>query len=63
MAKRWSCVEAHCDWVVIAPDAGSIMQLAQEHIATAHHSFELDDFIEAALEDVPDETGTADGGT
>ncbi len=55
MAVRWSCVEAGCDWVVTAADADSIVPLAQAHIAGVHSSFELEDMIEAVLEDVPDE--------
>jgi predicted small metal-binding protein len=57
MAKRWSCVEAGCDFVVTAPDEETIVALAQEHIADAHSSFELEEMIEAVLEDVPDEDG------
>jgi predicted small metal-binding protein len=54
MAKRWSCVEAGCDWTVTAPEA-EIVAFAQEHIAAVHGSFELEDMIEAVLEDVPDD--------
>ena len=54
MAKRWSCVEAACDFAVIAADEETIVALAQEHIAAVHSSFELEEMIEAVLEDVPD---------
>ena len=54
MAKRWSCVEAGCDWDVVAPDTETIIALAQRHIEDAHSSFELEEMIEAVLEDVPD---------
>jgi predicted small metal-binding protein len=57
MAKRWSCVEAGCDFVVTAPDEETIVPLAQEHIADVHSSFELEEMIEAVLEDVPDVAG------
>jgi len=57
MAKRWSCVEAGCDFVVTAPDEETIVSLAQEHIADVHSSFELEEMIEAVLEDVPDVAG------
>jgi predicted small metal-binding protein len=57
MAKRWSCVEAGCDFVVTAADEETIVALAQEHIADVHSSFELEEMIEAVLEDVPDEEG------
>jgi len=52
VAKRWSCVEAGCEWSVVAPDVDTIIPLAQAHIEEAHDSFELEDMIEAVLEDV-----------
>jgi predicted small metal-binding protein len=55
MAVRWSCVEVDCDWAVAAPDAETIVPLVQQHIADAHDSFELEDMIEAVLEEAPDE--------
>ena len=54
MAVRWSCVEVGCDWSVTAPDAETIIPLVQRHIAEAHSSFELEDMIEAVLEEAPD---------
>jgi predicted small metal-binding protein len=54
MAKRWSCVEAGCDWDVVAPDTEAIIVLAQQHIQEVHSSFELEEMIEAVLEDVAD---------
>jgi predicted small metal-binding protein len=54
MAKRWSCVEAGCDWAVTAPDVDQIVVLVQAHIADVHSSFELEEMIEAVLEDVAD---------
>ncbi|MEO9177117.1 MAG: hypothetical protein ABI317_16505 [Gaiellales bacterium] len=54
MAKHWSCVEAGCDWDVVAADTDTIVVLAQRHIEEAHSSFELEEMIEAVLEDVPD---------
>jgi len=53
LAKRWACVEAGCDWEVVAADTDAIVPLAQRHIADAHGSFELEDMIEAVLEEVP----------
>jgi len=55
VAVRWSCVEAGCDWSVTAAGADTIVPLVQAHIAESHSSFELEDMIEAVLEDVPDE--------
>lgn len=54
MAKRWTCVEAGCTWAVVTPDSDSAVRAAQEHIATAHGSFELEEMIEDVLEDVDD---------
>ena len=54
MAVRWSCVEAGCDWSVEAAEADAIVPLVQTHIAEVHSSFELEDMIEAVLEEVPD---------
>lgn len=56
MGVRWSCVEAGCDWAVTAPDVDTIVLLVQVHMAEAHSSFELDDMIEAVLEEVADAT-------
>jgi predicted small metal-binding protein len=53
MAKRWTCVEQGCEWSVVAPDAETAVRQVQEHIATAHGSFELEEMIEDVLEDVP----------
>lgn len=60
MAVCWSCVEAGCDWAVTAADADAIVPLVQAHIGEIHSSFELEDMIEAALEDVSD--GSEGGG-
>ncbi|HEX5556016.1 MAG TPA: DUF1059 domain-containing protein [Gaiellales bacterium] len=54
MAKRWTCVEAGCSWTVVTPDGESAVHAAQEHIATAHGSFELEEMIEDVLENVDD---------
>jgi predicted small metal-binding protein len=55
-AKRWSCVEAGCGFVLTAPDEATAIALAQAHIAETHSSFELEEMIEAVLEDVPEDT-------
>jgi predicted small metal-binding protein len=54
MAKRWTCVEAGCNYELVAPDAASAVEGAQQHIAEAHSSFELEEMIEDVLEDFPD---------
>ncbi len=55
MAVRWSCVEAGLRLVGRPrPTPTTIVPLVQAHIAEVHSSFELEDMIEAVLEDVPD---------
>jgi len=51
-AKRWTCVEAGCSYELVAADVPSAIQGAQQHIAEAHGSFELEEMIEDVLEDV-----------
>jgi hypothetical protein len=58
VAKRWTCVEAGCDYELVAPNVESAVKGAQQHIAEAHSSFELEEMIEDVLEDVAD-TSTA----
>jgi len=61
VAVRWSCVEAGCHWAVTAADVDAVIPLVQAHISEIHSSFELEDMIEAVLEDVPGgNTGGAD---
>lgn len=59
MAKRWTCVEARCGWTVIAADLDTVVSLVQEHIEVIHSSFELEDMIEAVVEDVEDEDASS----
>ena len=54
MAKRWTCVEPGCGWSVVTVDVETAVQRAQQHIATVHGSFELEEMIEDVLEDVSD---------
>ena len=54
VAKRWTCVEAGCDYELVAPDVRSAIEGAQKHIAEAHSSFELEEMIEDVLQDVTD---------
>jgi len=53
VAKRWTCVEAGCDYELVAPDVASAIEGAQRHIEEVHSSFELEEMIEDVLEDVP----------
>ena len=52
MAKRWTCVEAGCEYELVAPAVESLVKGAHELIAEAHSSFELEEMIEDVLEDV-----------
>jgi predicted small metal-binding protein len=56
-AKRWTCVEAGCSYELVAADVPSAVEGAQQHIAEAHGSFELEEMIEDVLEDVPESAG------
>jgi predicted small metal-binding protein len=51
--KRWTCLEAGCSREVVADDLDDVIERAQRHIADAHSGVELEDVIEAAVEDVP----------
>ena len=53
-AKRWTCVEFGCSYELVAADVPSAIEGAQQHIAEAHGSFELEEMIEDVLEDVPE---------
>ena len=53
-AKRWTCVEAGCSYELVAADVPSAIEGAQQHIAEAHRSFELEEMIEDVLKDVPE---------
>lgn len=58
MAKRWSCVEAGCDFSTTAAGTDEIVPVVQEHMRDAHASFELEEMIEDVLEDVDDPAGS-----
>ena len=53
-AKLWTCVEVGCSYELVAADVPSAVQGAQQHIAEAHGSFELEEMIEDVLEDMPE---------
>jgi predicted small metal-binding protein len=43
--KQFVCLEADCEVVIEANSDEELIRAVQEHVAEAHHSFELDDFI------------------
>ena len=51
--KRWTCLEAGCGHEVVADDLDEVIEGAQRHMAEAHSSVELEDVVEAAVEDAP----------
>lgn len=56
--KQFVCLEAGCDETIEADGDDELVRAVQEHVARAHNSFELPDFILAGATEV--ETGSAD---
>ena len=54
MARAWRCLEAGCDVVVTADDDQQLVAAVNRHVAAAHDSFELEEVILDAAEDVDD---------
>jgi predicted small metal-binding protein len=52
--KRYVCLEAGCDAVIEGGSDDELVQAVQEHVARAHDSFELDEFILAGATEVED---------
>jgi predicted small metal-binding protein len=49
------CLEASCETVIAADDDEQLVRAVQAHVAEAHDSFELDEFILAAATEVEPE--------
>jgi predicted small metal-binding protein len=43
--KQFVCLEAGCERVIEANSDEELVRAVQEHVAEAHNSFELEDFI------------------
>jgi predicted small metal-binding protein len=43
--KQFVCLEADCERVIEANSDDELVRAVQEHVAEAHNSFELEDFI------------------
>ena len=43
--KQFVCLEAGCEMVIEASSDDELVRAVQEHVAEAHKSFELEDFI------------------
>jgi hypothetical protein len=54
VARAWRCLEAGCGKVITAEDDDQLVAAANRHVADEHQSFELEDVILDAAEDVPD---------
>jgi predicted small metal-binding protein len=52
--KRWTCLEAGCTASVTAADDDELIAKVNEHVGSAHDSYELEDVILAGSEDVSD---------
>jgi predicted small metal-binding protein len=52
MARRFVCLEAGCERVIEARDDEELVRAVQEHVAEAHNSFELEEFILAGATEV-----------
>lgn len=53
--KAFVCLEAGCEQVIEADDEAELVRAVQHHVAAAHDSFEIDEFILAAATEVPRE--------
>jgi predicted small metal-binding protein len=52
MKKQFVCLEAGCDKVLAAPSDEELVEAVQQHVAEAHNSFELEEFILAGATEV-----------
>jgi predicted small metal-binding protein len=50
--KRFVCLEAGCDQAIEADSDEQLIEAVQQHVAQAHNSFELDEFILAGATEV-----------
>jgi predicted small metal-binding protein len=53
--KRYVCLEAGCERVIEADGDEELVRAVQEHVAAAHNSFELEEFILAGATEVAGE--------
>jgi predicted small metal-binding protein len=53
--KQFVCLEAGCDTVIEANGDEELIQAVQDHVAKAHNSFELEEFILAGATEVESE--------
>ena len=53
--KQFVCLEAGCQTVIEASSDEELVRAVQQHVAEAHNSFELDEFILAGATEVENE--------
>ncbi len=53
--KQFVCLEAGCQTVIEAGSDEELVRAVQQHVAEAHNSFELDEFILAGATEVENE--------
>jgi predicted small metal-binding protein len=53
--KQYVCLEAGCQKVIQANTDEELVEAVQQHVAEAHDSFELDEFILAGATEVDSE--------
>jgi predicted small metal-binding protein len=54
--KQYVCLEAGCQEIIQADTDDDLVAAVQEHVAEAHNSFELDEFILAGATEVETES-------
>jgi hypothetical protein len=42
---RYECLDADCGHIIVAADQAALIAAVQEHMSSAHDSFELEDVI------------------
>jgi predicted small metal-binding protein len=55
MPKRWQCLEVGCGAVVSGGSDEELVEAANAHVREAHESYELEEMILAAAEEVPED--------
>jgi predicted small metal-binding protein len=54
VARGWRCLEVDCDAVITAADDQQLVAAVNRHVGDEHQSFELEEVILDAAEDVAD---------
>jgi predicted small metal-binding protein len=53
--KQFVCLEAGCDQTITAANDDALVEAVQQHVAEAHNSFELEEFIVEGATEVDSE--------